>query len=981
MFAFRNDRTRGPAVLIAAVGLLGGLMACASPPASTRTGPADPVVLSDVRVEERSGTTVVELVGVGEPLFSAFQEQDPPRVVVDLRGVVPAELADRLVVDDGTVDEIRLSPNRDAEGVEGTRVELALATVAEHQVVPVADGLELRVIPEYPGSLGDAEDLVSTSIDAADLGDAGAGDDSVEIVDASELAEASELAGAQSAPAAADPSAAPRARSLLEIRPEPGPDGLRLVFRADGRIADAEHFVLQDPLRLVVDLPELVNRFPQSRLAVGEGPAGRVRVGQHEDKVRVVLDAAEGVGRLEPARLEPHAQGMVLSLGAAVEPVGLAEAETETREAPEVVAASGKPESGSAAAASATSSETPPAAADEAAEQGEPAEAQDAGGASRVYGVQLDSQTERDRITILTDAPARFRTTEPDADTFMVQIAEARIAPDAEVNLRPAEPGPVALVTAFEQPDMDEPEVRVVIRRAQGAEPQVRQEGSMLVLDFPRDGSVAQAVPASSGASAAEAASRAADKAMAQTASQAKADVPAALAPDEAGSLDLLQEGGLVDGKQYSGRRISLDFKDVDIDDVLRLIAEVSDLNIIAGDEVKGEVTIRLVDVPWDQALDVILLTRGLGFVRVGNVLRIAPAEQIKAEEEARLQEKRAKEKLEDLVVKLQPVNYASVKEVEKMVTRLLTPRGSVDIDERTNTVILKDISSVIAEATALIKAIDTQTPQVMIEAKIVEANLDFLRQVGSKFALGVQPNVDAFDEDSGLRQDQGSGDFILRPNQNPALVNNPNVGNLSNANNVVVANPITELATGLVNVGAFILDERFDVDLQLEAAESHGEGKVISSPRVVTLDNREASIEQGVSIPFQTFEDGDAELEFIDAVLRLEVTPHITADRSIIMQIKVERNAPDLTIPTSTGSPAIAKNEAETETLVKDGQTLVIGGIYVVSKSDRESRVPYLHALPILGNAFKNKQLQDDRQELLVFVTPRIVVNPELGT
>jgi type IV pilus assembly protein PilQ len=324
-------------------------------------------------------------------------------------------------------------------------------------------------------------------------------------------------------------------------------------------------------------------------------------------------------------------------------------------------------------------------------------------------------------------------------------------------------------------------------------------------------------------------------------------------------------------------------------------------------------------------------------------------------------------------VVKLQPVNYANVKEVSKMVKRLLTPRGTVDIDVRTNTVILKDIPSVIDEATALIKAIDTQTPQVMIEAKIVEANLDYLREVGSRWGVGVQPYDDAFDTGSDYRQDAGGRDFRLQPVQDI-------LGNTVAPNNIAVSNPITELATGVVNVGAFLLDDRFNLDLELEAAESEGEGKVISSPRVVTLDNRKASIEQGVSIPFQTFENGDAKLEFIDAVLRLDVTPHITQDKSIIMKIEVQRNAPDDSVPTSTGSPAIAKNEAETETLVRDGQTLVIGGIYVVRSSERQSRVPYLHKLPILGNAFKNNETREVRQELLLFVTPRIVVNPELG-
>jgi type IV pilus assembly protein PilQ len=496
----------------------------------------------------------------------------------------------------------------------------------------------------------------------------------------------------------------------------------------------------------------------------------------------------------------------------------------------------------------------------------------------------------------------------------------------------------------------------------------------MLMLDFASQGQAAEPVPVmakASGDAAASEPSGASAKAVAQ-AKRAAQPGPAALDPDGHG-IEVLEEGGLLEGKVYTGRRISLDFKDVEIDDVLRLIAEVSDLNIIAGDEVAGQVTIRLVDVPWDQALDVILVTKGLGFVRVGNVLRIAPSEVLKSEEEARLQEKRAKEKLEDLVVKLQPVNYANVKEVSKMVKRLLTARGSVDVDIRTNTVILKDIASVIDEATALIKAIDTQTPQVMIEAKIVEANLDYLREVGSRWGVGVQPYQDAFDPGSDLREDAGGSDFTLQPVQNI-------LGNTVAPNNIAVSNPITELATGVVNVGAFLLDDRFNLDVELEAAESEGEGKVISSPRVVTLDNRKASIEQGVSIPFQTFENGDAKLEFIDAVLRLDVTPHITQDKSIIMKIEVQRNAPDDSVPTPTGSPAIAKNEAETETLVRDGQTLVIGGIYVVRSADRQSRVPYLHKLPILGNAFKNNETREVRQELLLFVTPRVVVNPELG-
>jgi type IV pilus assembly protein PilQ len=436
----------------------------------------------------------------------------------------------------------------------------------------------------------------------------------------------------------------------------------------------------------------------------------------------------------------------------------------------------------------------------------------------------------------------------------------------------------------------------------------------------------------------------------------AAVEVPAA--------IEVLEEGGLIDGKEYRGRRVSLDFKDVEIADVLRLIAEVSDLNIIAGDEVSGNVTIRLVEVPWDQALDVILMTKGLGFVRVGNVLRIAPSEVLKAEEEVRLQERRNKEKLEDLEVKLLPVNYAAVKDVVGLVKRLLSARGTVNLDERTNTLIIKDISSVIDEASALIAAIDTQTPQVMIEAKIVEANLGFSRELGSVWGIQTQQFNDPFDPGSGQRTDLGSEDLTFIDN-----------------NSLVFANPITSVPTGVATLGALILDQDFRIDAQIQAAEATGDGKIISSPRIVTLDNKQAKIEQGVSIPFQTFEGGDAKLEFIDAVLSLVVTPHITADESIIMEIEVTRNAPDDTVSTPTGSPAIAKNVAETETLVRDGQTLVLGGIYTITKSQRQSRIPYLHRIPVLGNLFRNTEVTDARKELLVFVTPRIIRLSEVAS
>ncbi len=950
MFPQLVNRFRG-AALAAAMGLSAVLSGCASAPAPT----AQSEELSGVRVETGSDATQVVLLGVAASQPTAVEEQDPARIVVDLPTGVAASAEGATPVWDGMLEEVTVSREGADDGESHTRVVIGLAASATWEMQTGPDGLVVRV--SHGDGTASAAPAASTDAPAADPW----------------AASAPETASAESA-APAPAMEAKRATKLTGVGTKVEGDGVVVDLQADGQIEGAHAFMLEKPPRLVVDLPDMKSAVAQTRFEVGHGIVKAVRVGQHDGKVRVVVDGAdEAKGFAE--KMAPQPGGLWLALAGAELPAMaeampmMAGAESEPAKTDEAAPAEAMAGGESAPAAPA-----------------EPmAAAEGTGKAQMVHGVQLDSTNGQDRVVIVTDAPADYALTEVDEKTVMVQVRGAHIEPEAAVRLTPEQPGVVSMVAAFEQPEMKTPEVRVVVERAPGSKPVVTQHGTMLMLEFASAGAAAEPVPvmAAEGAAVQPAADAAAlPEAAPETGASAKAikqakhgKQPGPAAIDATGhGIEVLEEGGLLEGKIYTGRRISLDFKDVEIDDVLRLIAEVSDLNIIAGDEVSGQVTIRLVDVPWDQALDVILLTKGLGFVRVGNVLRIAPGEVLKSEEEARLQEKRAKEKLEDLVVKLQPVNYANVKEVAKMVKRLLTQRGTVDIDIRTNTIILKDIGHVIDESVALIKAIDTQTPQVMIEAKIVEANLDYLREVGSRWGVGVQPFEDAFDTGSPLKENVGSDGFTLQNVQDI-------LSNTVAPNNIAVSNPITELATGVVNVGAFLLDDRFNLDLELEAAESEGEGKVISSPRVVTLDNRKASIEQGVSIPFQTFENGDAKLEFIDAVLRLDVTPHITQDRSIIMKIEVQRNAPDDSVPTPTGSPAIAKNEAQTETLVRDGQTLVIGGIYVVRSADRQTRVPFLHKIPIIGNAFKNNETREVRQELLVFVTPRVVVNPEVGS
>lgn len=425
--------------------------------------------------------------------------------------------------------------------------------------------------------------------------------------------------------------------------------------------------------------------------------------------------------------------------------------------------------------------------------------------------------------------------------------------------------------------------------------------------------------------------------------------------------------------KKYKGMKISLEFKNADIRDMLRLIAEVSKLNIIVTDDVKGTMTIRMKNVPWDQALDVILQTNKLGMIRVGNVVRISPLERLRKEEEERLEYLEKTSKKEPLVTRLIPVNYASASELASRIKTLLTDRGSVQTDDRTNTIIVKDVKGVVEEAEKLVRTLDMQTPQVLIEARIVEASTNFTRELGVQWGgrFSASPRYGTatglyFPNTIGIT---GFSDISGRTNVR-------DVGSEEVPNFVVNLPASAGLGTG-GGVGFIFgtLNNSAILDLRLSAMEQRGEGKVISSPRVVTLDNREAEIKQGISIPFETVSQAGTQTQFIDAVLSLKVTPHVTADRTVIMKVKAEKNAPNTTLRSAGGVPSIDKKEATTEILVRDGETAVIGGIYTINKSKTMAGLPWFSRIPLIGWLFRKTTYIDETKELIVFITPRIIV------
>jgi type IV pilus assembly protein PilQ len=417
---------------------------------------------------------------------------------------------------------------------------------------------------------------------------------------------------------------------------------------------------------------------------------------------------------------------------------------------------------------------------------------------------------------------------------------------------------------------------------------------------------------------------------------------------------------------RYRGKKVSFEFKDIDIQNLLRVIAEISKKNIVVADDVQGKVTIRLRNVPWDQALDLILRTKSLGKEEIGNILRVAPLKAL--EEESRLRQERKKSLVaqEDLVVNLVAVNYAIANEMAARVKDVLSERGTVTVDTRTNVLIVKDVRANIEKARALVRNLDTQTPQVLIESRIVEANTSFSRE------LGVQWGGQAL-----ASQSTANSTGLIFPNNIAVTggINGTAPGQPTNPNFAVSLPAAADIGAGGAMGFTFgSAGGALTLNLRLSAAETEGTVKTISAPKVTTLDNNTARISQGVSLPFSQVSASGANTTFIEARLSLEVTPHITQDGSILMTINAQNNQPDPSNTGSNGQPAIQRKEANTQVLVKDGDTTVIGGIYVRRGSSQSASVPFLSKIPVLGLLFKNHRETDNRQELLIFITPRIL-------
>jgi type IV pilus assembly protein PilQ len=580
------------------------------------------------------------------------------------------------------------------------------------------------------------------------------------------------------------------------------------------------------------------------------------------------------------------------------------------------------------------------------------------GAATKVRDVRFEDDRDESRVIIAFDGPISYTGNTLTPTIQVLQLDGARMPGALERSLdATAYDGPIKLVTSFVEGE----DAKVVVSTAKASKPRLEERPGELVWHFPR---VGKGKPS-------EAVSIAGTK----VGGYASAPPAAAMAP--VGASD---DGVIMDSRptrsrgRWRGERIDIELQDAPIKDVLLLFSDIGRVNIIAGRNVEGSVTMKLNSVPWDQALDIILRSLNLGSSRDGNVIRVATVEDLENERRAAIERAAARVQQKPLETKLLPVSYATVDEMVPKVQSVLSSRGSVTPDTRTNTLIIMDVSENIALAESLVQQLDTQTPQVLIEARIVEARTSFARQLGVQWGFDFiaspgtgNPTGLLFPNSVGVGGGATGQPADRRGLILPGAAASPNYA-------VDLPVPVGTGTGGAIGFSFGSISGNLNTNLRLSASESTGEIRIISAPKIVTLDNSEAQIEQGVQIPISQVSAQGVNTRFVRATLGLTVTPHVTNEGAILLDVVVEKNEADFVNTGARGDPTILTKQAQSRMLINDNDTAVIGGIYTRSKAVNYDKIPWIADVPIIGWFFKQKSEADVRSEVLIFLTPKIV-------
>lgn len=873
---------------------------------------------------EASGDKV--LISASGPLkYTVFA--DPLRVTVDMPGVSMDKVAAPMSVNNDLVSGITTSSSEDGNNIG--RIEIGIKEGVDYDVKSGGNSILVNLKrvagAETPASAEAIPVAALTPVSEP----------------VTPVAEPVIVAGEGVRPVEAPVKDLKPATKVVKVESasENGNTVVRLI--ADGAIGNYNSFELDKPARIVVDVWGVKDAIGKAVVKVGEKHVKVVRIGSEAGKVRFVIDGKNK--KMPPHSINKVGDAIVLTIGeGAIQAV--------------------VPKAAEAASVAAEPISTPviAGAAPPAAPAAVPAEEAPANIIERVDFRKVNGSG---RVIIVTSQKPQFTVIgAEDGKSVVIDIKNAVIPDSLKRTLDASKlKTPVLTISSYQESLKPVKDVRVLVKLYDKTKYGVKEENGAINVDFTL---VEGLEPA-----------------------KAQHELAKAASGIEATSGE---EASRSEAKRvYSGRRINLDMVDVNITDIFRMLAEESDMNIIAADDVKGTISLRLKDVPWDQAFDIILKAKDLGITREGNVIRVALASKIRQEKESSLASKKAQEKLENLEIKFIAINYAVAADLEPQVKASLTERGSVTSEKRTNTLIIRDIKKGVEEAEKVVKRLDSQIPQVLIEARIVEAKSSFARDLGIQWGVdyfvdGQNVRTSTFGSAEGARGQSGIG-----PDQQSASFAGDSVAYpvtrmdrsaRAGTTNYAVNTPATTTAGALGFIVGKGGSNPLILDLRLSAGEKQGMVKTISRPRITTMDNKEAIIKQGTTIPFSTVSATGTKIDFIEANLILKVKPHITPDGSVIMEITAANNKPDYTNKSAEGMPGVEKKEAVTEVLVKDGETTVIGGIVISEKSDDEFGIPYLKDIPLLGWLFKRKSVSDTQTELLIFITPTIIKDTTVG-
>jgi type IV pilus assembly protein PilQ len=928
-------RVGGPAcsALLLTGFLLGPLAAsCASAPASSAAAygapqaprPAGPVELTELRVRELDGGVALELVADGSLVWTQYRD-DQGNLVVELPNTEVGPAIDRQPETAGLLQAVDVR-SENSGGRPLTRLVIATAGASEHSLIDDGGVLKLAFVGEPAGVVRAALAEPTRPVSAAPPS-AGA-------TEPADLQVA--VAGTPDAPVESEPAGGSAATRL---------DGIELVdadvpairIRGNGEF-EYSSFVLENPDRFVLDLKGVVNHSSRSAVEVGAGAVDRVRLAQFRSEPdpvsRVVIDLRS---RAVPtiARSE---RGLLLEFGAI------------TATGAELAALAPPSAASAERAAMATEPEQP--------DDGP------ATPAATTVGAAVGAPVEAAPAAVASEDTVSGEVARPGGITEIVEDDGTTAAPAALV-ASAALPPPPAPAPEFEEPSgaglgelgsapleaatplqamPESTRPRIVVSDALEEEPPLRIEvvgdSERPTVREPSDVSLFEAQ----------------DVRIETTREESQDQAPSF------GIQDLSTE------RRYFGDPVTLSLKDADITEVLRTFAREFDLNIVIQPGVSGPVTVELDGVPWDQALESILKVNGLGMELEGTILRIAPITRLQQEAENEQRLALARSLAVPLTTIMKRVSYASADELAAILTTglrsggfgaggfnqlnqsgILSQRGSVSVDRRTNTLIIRELPEYLDTVIQIIQNLDTPTEQVMIEARIIETTRNFSRSLGIEWGFDGEANA---------------------ANGNTTGLQFPN--NIESDGGVQL---LTGGANGFLNLGLGNVLNTFQLDVALQAAEADGLINVISAPKISTLDNVGAEIQTGLQIPIQTVANNTVSVQFVNATLRLNVTPQVTAEGTIQMDIQIQKREPQLAFAVvgATNAP-IATREARTRVIVRDGGTAVIGGIYTVSTNQNQDKVPGLANIPVLGHLFKNRNRSNQNEELLIFITPRVI-------